>query len=87
MKSMNRDKGNLFEIYNVSNCRKIHVKDIVNYIETHLPFKVTHEYVAGTPGDQNGVYGVNDKIKADLGWEGKVSFEEGMQRMIDWALR
>lgn len=87
MKSLNRDKGNLFEIYNVSNCRKIHVKDIVNYIETHLPFKVTHEYVAGTPGDQNGVYGVNDKIKADLGWEGKVSFEEGMQRMIDWALK
>ena len=39
-----------------------------------------------TPGDQNGVYGVNDKIKKDLGWEGKASFEEEMQRKIDWGL-
>ncbi len=46
----------------------------------------THEYVEGTPGDQNGVYGNNNKIKKDLGWEPKVSFEKGMQRMIDWAL-
>lgn len=87
LKSMNRVKGEMFEVYNVSNCRKIYVKDIVDYIETHLPFKVTHEYVDGTPGDQKGVYGVNDKIKEELGWTGKVSFEEGMQRMIDWALK
>lgn len=87
LKSMNREKGGMFEVYNVSNCRKIHVKDIVNYIETHLPFEVTHEYVEGTSGDQNGVYGINDKIKADLGWEGKVTFEDGMQRMIEWALK
>ena len=72
---------------NVSNCRKVHVKDIVEYIEGHLPYNVTHEYVEGTPGDQNGVYGANDKIRHDLGWDGKISFEEGMQRMIDWALK
>lgn len=87
LKSMNRDNGGMFEVYNVSNRRKIHVKDIVAYIEEHLPYEVTHKYVQGTPGDQNGVYGVNDKIKTDLGWEGKVTFEEGMQRMIDWALK
>ena len=85
-KSMSREKGGMFEVYNVSNCRKIYVKDIVAYIESHLPFRVTHEYVEGTPGDQNGVYGNNNKIKKDLGWEPKVSFEKGMQRMIDWAL-
>ena len=86
LKSMNRKKGGMFEVYNVSNCRKIHVKDIVNYIETHLPFKVTHEYVEGTPGDQMGVYGINEKIKEQLGWMPKYSFEEGMQKMIDWSL-
>lgn len=86
LKSMGRENGGMFEIYNVSNCRKVYVKDIVGYIETHLPYEVTHEYVEGTPGDQNGVYGANDKIKRDLGWEGHVSFEEGMQYMIDWAL-
>lgn len=86
-KSMSREKGGMFEVYNVSNCRQIHVEDIVNYIEAHLPFPVTHEYVAGTPGDQMGVYGVNDKIVRDLDWHAVVPFEEGMQRMIDWALK
>lgn len=86
-KSMCRTNGGMFEIYNVSNCRKIYVFDIVDYIERHLPFKVTHEYVAGTPGDQMGVYGVNDKIVHDLNWHPIVSFEEGMQRMIDWSLK
>lgn len=86
LRSVNRKNGDLFEVYNVSNCRKIYVKDIVNYIKSHLPFDVTYEYTEGTPGDQNGVYGINEKIKRDLGWEGKVSFEDGMQKMIDWAL-
>ncbi len=86
-KSMSREKGGMFEVYNVSNCRQIHVEDIVNYIEAHLPFPVTHEYVAGTPGDQMGVYGVNDKIVRDLDWHAEVPFEEGMQRMIDWSLK
>lgn len=86
-KSMSREKGGMFEVYNVSNCRKIHVEDIVNYIEGHLPFPVTHEYVEGTPGDQMGVYGANGKIVMDLDWHAEVPFEEGMQRMIDWALK
>lgn len=84
--TMNRQKGNSFEVYNVSNCRKIHVYEIVDLIENSLPFEVTHEYIDGTPGDQMGVYGKNDKIKNDLGWEAQVSFEEGMVRMINWAV-
>ena len=85
-KTMNRTKGEIFEVYNVANCKKIHVHEIVDIIEKSLPFTVTHEYIEGTPGDQMGVYGKNDKIRKDLGWEAQVSFEEGMQRMICWAL-
>lgn len=86
LKTMSREKGNFFEVYNVSNCRKIHVYEIIDIIEKSLPFKVTHEYIDGTPGDQMGVYGKNDKIKKDLDWEAKVSFEEGMIEMIGWAV-
>lgn len=86
IKSINRSNGNGFEVYNVSNCRKIYVKDIINHIEGNLPFTVTHEYIEGTPGDQMGVYGVNDKIKKDLFWKPMVSFEEGMLKMIGWAI-
>lgn len=86
LKTMNREKGNSFEIYNVSNCRKIHVHEIINFIEKELPFDVTHEYIEGTPGDQMGVYGTNEKIKRDLCWEARTSFEEGMSKMVKWAV-
>lgn len=86
LKTIGREKGEAFEIYNVSNQRKVYVHEIVDLIERSLPFTVTHEYVDGTPGDQNGVYGVNRKIKEDLSWLPITDFETGMSRMISWAL-
>lgn len=76
--------GEMFEIYNVSNERKIYVSDIVQYIEKKIP-NVTHEYIEGTPGDQHGIYGKADKIKS-IGWKPEWSFEKGMDKMIEWAL-
>ena len=74
------------EPYNVSNRRKIYVYQIIDNIEKSLPYKVTHEYIDGTPGDQIGVYGVNNKIVSDLNWTPKISFEDGMAMMIKWAI-
>lgn len=85
-KSMGRKKGEMYEMFNVANSRAIHVHEIIDYIESHLPYPVTHEYVGGTPGDQKGIYGDYSKIHSVLGWKGVVPFEEGMQRMIDWAV-
>lgn len=85
LKTIDRIAGNHFEIYNVSNCRKIYVHEIINLIETCLPFIVSHEYMEGTLGDQLGVYGLNDKIRKDLNWIPKISFEQGMEKMIHWA--
>ena len=85
--SINRENGNMYEVFNVSNKRAVLVSDIIEYIEKHLPFTVSHEYVGGTPGDQKGIYGDFSKINKSLGWKGTISFEEGMQRMIDWALK
>lgn len=85
MKTMQRKQGNIFDVYNVSNAKQIFVYEIVDAIEDSLPFKVTHEYILGTPGDQNGIYGDNLKIEKELGWKSKVSFEQGMKMMIDWA--
>lgn len=84
--ALNRIKGAMFEIYNVSNRRKIYVYQIIDNIEKSLPYKVTHEYIDGTPGDQIGVYGVNNKIVSDLNWTPKISFEDGMAMMIKWAI-
>ena len=86
MLAINRKCGKNYEVYNVSNSRQIFVRDIIAFIEDYLPFKVSHEYVEGTLGDQKGVFGSNDKIKRDLEWSSKYNFEEGMKMMIDWAI-
>lgn len=86
LKSIDRNKGNRFEIYNVSNARQVFVRDIVDVIEKSLPFPVSHEYGDRTTGDQNGIFGDFSKINRHLGWNGTVSFEEGMKLMIEWAL-
>ncbi len=83
--ALERKEGNLFECYNVSRGEKQHVEDIVELIKESLGGGITVEYVAGTPGDQHGIYGNNSKIKEQLQWSPKVTFEEGMQRMIEWA--
>jgi UDP-glucose 4-epimerase len=86
IKSINRENGNQFEAYNVSNAHQIHVYEIIDIIEKTLPFKVTHEYIESTPGDQMGIYGDFSKIEKDLGWKGTISFEEGMRMMVEWAI-
>lgn len=85
LKTIDRTNGNLFENYNVSNGRKIYVHEIIDLIKAHLPFPVSHEYIEGTPGDQMGIYGLNNKIRKDLGWVPEISFETGMEKMINWA--
>jgi hypothetical protein len=86
IKSINSEREKIFEAYNVSNARPVCVYEIIDIIEKTLPFKVTHEYIKGTPGDQMGIYGDFSKIEKDLGWRGIITFEEGMKKMIDWAL-
>lgn len=85
-KSLERKAGNDFEIYNVSTNKPTLVKDIIKLIVDNVKFDVTYEYVDGTPGDQFGIYGNNGKIKKDLGWFPTFAFEDGMKKMIEWAV-
>lgn len=82
--SLNRESG--YDCYNVCTGKKIRVEEIINLICCHLPYAIEVEYVEGTIGDQFGIYGNNRKIKENLGWEPKVNFDDGLNRMIDWAV-
>ena len=85
-KSLEREAGNDFEIYNVSTNKPTLVKDIIKLIVDNVNFDLTYEYVDGTPGDQFVIYGNNVKIKKDLGWFPTCTFEDGMKKMIEWAV-
>ncbi len=83
--SMGRENGKLYESYNVCNGEKVTVEKIVETIKSNLPYIVSTEYGEGTPGDQNGIIGDYSKILKDLGWKGKMKFDEGIKEMIIWA--
>ena len=36
------------------------------------------------PGDFRGKVGLSQRAKDELGWEPKVSFEDGVRRYVDW---
>lgn len=82
--SLGRNKG--YEFYNVCTGVATKVETVVETILSQLPFAVSVEYSGSTPGDQFGIYGTNEKISESLGWKHKYSFDEGMNKMINWAL-
>lgn len=84
LKAVNRDSG--YAVYNVCTGKPQTVEKVIETIQSNLGSPVAVDYVSGTPGDQFGIYGDFCKIQADLGWRPTVDFQDGMKKMIDWAL-
>jgi dTDP-glucose 4,6-dehydratase len=91
------EQGVTGECYNIGgNCEKRN-KDIVHLIcdtldkklglKDNRPRRDLIRYVADRPGHDRR-YALNtDKISKELLWEPKLSFEEGIERTIDWYLQ
>ncbi len=84
IRALDRDKG--YEVYNVCTGVPTTVERIIEIITSSLSCDVMVEYSEGTPGDQFGIFGDYGKIEKHLGWSPKVTFSEGMHRMISWAV-
>ncbi len=83
-KTLKREEG--YDCYNVCTGKAIKVEEVVSKICKFLPFNVEVNYIDGTPGDQFGIYGNNEKISNTLGWTPKYSFDDGIKMMTEWAL-
>jgi len=71
------------KIYNLDGKERITIKQIAETIQRILG-DVKIEYVPARPGDFSGKEVSSDLAKEELGWEPKVSFEEGVKRYIKW---
>lgn len=78
LKSIAKDK-----IYNLDGTEKVAVRQIAEMVQK-LIGNVRIEYVPARPGDFPGKEISNQLAKRELGWEPKVSFEEGIRRYIEW---
>lgn len=84
IKAIGREGG--YECMNVCTNTATTVEQVVNEITRRLPYKISVEYSSGTPGDQFGIYGNNNRILETLNWEPKTDFKSGIERMVDWAM-
>lgn len=70
-------------IYNLDGKEKVTIKQIAETIKKILG-DVKIEYIPARPGDFSGKEVLSNLAKEELGWEPKVSFEEGVRKYIEW---
>lgn len=75
------------KIYNVSTGRSTTVGELISSIQAALPFEVTTEFSGSTPGDVHGNTGSPELLTKETGWQPKIMLEEGVKRMVTWALQ
>jgi UDP-glucose 4-epimerase len=71
-------------IYNLGWGRGISVNEIYAILQKLLKFKNPPIYSEARAGEIERVYLDASKAKKELGWAPKVTYEEGLQKTIDW---
>jgi UDP-glucose 4-epimerase len=75
-----------FNVCNISTGIKTHVWELINIIINNLNKNISVEYSGFTPGDQIGITGNIDRAKMLLNWMPEISINDGLEKMIKWAL-
>jgi UDP-glucose 4-epimerase len=73
----------MHKTYNLDGTERISIRQIAETIQRIIG-QVEIKYVEGRTGDSAGKECSSQLAKEELGWEPKVSFEEGIRRYIDW---
>lgn len=69
--------------YNLDGSVEVTIKEIAETIQKIIgPVEI--QYTEARPGDFRGKEALSTRAKMELGWEPRVSFEEGVRRYIDW---
>lgn len=75
------------QTYNLEGTRKVTVLEVAEGIKKILGDQVQLEFVPARPGDFSGKEVTANKARRELDWYPTVSFEDGLQRTIDWFRR
>lgn len=84
--SLSLEKGKGYEVFNIGNGTSVHLMDFIKIIERELGKEATINFMPLQPGDVPETYADISKAKTRLGYQPKVSVEEGVKNFIHWYL-
>jgi UDP-glucuronate 4-epimerase len=73
-----------YEIYNLGRSNPVSLNDMVRAIEAAVGKRANLDRQPEQPGDVRTTYADVSKAQSRLGYEPKVSFEEGIRRFVAW---
>lgn len=82
---MNND--NVYEIINIGSNNPISLKEMIEVIGKTLNITPKIKQLPMQPGDVDRTYADVSKAKKLLGYEPKVSFEDGIKSFVDWYMK
>jgi UDP-glucose 4-epimerase len=72
------------QTYNLEGNRAVSVLEVAERVREHIGPQVRIEFVPERAGDFAGKEVTGEKVKRELGWEPRVSFEDGLARTVAW---
>lgn len=75
---------NVYEILNIGSNNPISLKEMIEIIGKTLEIEPNIKQLPMQPGDVDRTFASIDKAKSLLGYEPKVTFEEGIKKFIEW---
>lgn len=78
------DNKNVYEILNIGNSSPTSLKEMIFTIGQALEIEPKIKQLPMQPGDVNRTYADISKAKKLIGYEPKVSFEEGIKNFVKW---
>jgi len=76
-----------YEIFNLGGHEVITINQLIHILERSLGKKAKIQHHPRHPADMLTSQADVSKAKKQLGWEPRISLEEGIQRMVDWYLQ
>lgn len=75
---------NVYEILNIGSNNPISLKEMIEIIGKTLGIEPKIKQLPMQPGDVDKTFASIDKAKSLLGYEPKVTFEEGIKKFVEW---
>ena len=70
------------EVFNIVGSEHISIRQLAEMIVEMIPTSITYE--KGRAGDIPSALVSSEKARVVLGWEPRVSFREGLSKLVDW---